>query len=124
MANERHLQNTSLYPTDNLVSSSIVVFIWDVDRRTGLTKTPPRTGGRIIEDRNTIIIGKITTSGYWVTSNERGNELGNESACGKRLIFATGLRQTYGSTCDTPFGKVSGKMGLSKFPPRRGPHAL
>ena len=45
MANERHLQNTSLYLTDNLVYSSIVVFIWDVDRRTGLTKTPlPGTG--------------------------------------------------------------------------------
>lgn len=64
----------------------------------------------------------------WVISNEIGNELGNDPSLRNGLIFARGLRhslrQTYGSTCDTPFGKVSGKMGLSKFPPCRGPHAL
>jgi len=34
------------------------------------------------------------------------------------------FRSFQGSIYDTPFGKVSGKMGLSKFPPCRGAHAL
>ena len=78
----------------------------------------------MIEDRNTIIIGRRMTSGYWVTSNE----MGNESACGKGLIFATGLRhnlrQNHDSTCGTPFGRVNEEMVLSGFPACRGPQAL
>jgi|GEM_PF-2655369 len=75
---------------------------------------------------------KNRPSGNWVMPNEMGNELGNESACGKRLIFATGLRQVCDTTCDklttrlaTPlFGKVGGKMRLSGFPAYRGTYAL
>ena len=49
---------------------------------------------------------KNRPSGNWVMPNELGNESGNESARGKGLIFATGLRhnlrQTHDSTCDIP----------------------
>jgi hypothetical protein len=44
--------------------------------------------------------GKKPPNGNWVMLIELGNELGNESACGKGLIFATGapnhsLTQTF-----------------------------
>jgi hypothetical protein len=35
---------------------------------------------------------KNRPNGNWVMPNEMGNKLGNESARGKGLIFATGLR--------------------------------
>jgi hypothetical protein len=60
----------------------------------------------MIEDENARW-SKKRQSGNWVTPNEMGNELGNESARGKGLIFATGLRhnlrQAHDSTCDIRF---------------------